>query len=92
MNKYSNILMGFGLGVALVCTTGCRDDFADINSSPSQVTVGDPSYLFAMAVMDFDPLHLLVLRCTDADIMDADGGTDRQLHGKFCTDNRYRWR
>lgn len=55
MNKYSNILMGFGLGVALVCTTGCRDDFADINSSPSQVTVGDPSYLFAMAVMDFDP-------------------------------------
>ena len=55
MNKYSNILMGFGLGVALLCTTGCRDDFADINSSPSQVTVGDPSYLFAMAAMDFDP-------------------------------------
>lgn len=55
MNKYSNILMGFGLGVALLCTTGCRDDFADINSSPSQVTVGDPSYLFAMAALDFDP-------------------------------------
>ena len=55
MNKYSNILMGFGLSAALVCTTGCRDDFADINSSPSQVTVGDPSYLFAMAAMDFEP-------------------------------------
>jgi hypothetical protein len=55
MNNYHNILMGFGLGVALLCTTGCRDDFADINSSPSQVTKAEPSYLFAKAVMDFDP-------------------------------------
>lgn len=55
MNNYRNILMGFGLGAALLCTTGCRDDFADINSSPSQVTVAEPSYLFAQAVMDFIP-------------------------------------
>lgn len=55
MNKYHNMLMGFGLGVALLCTTGCRDDFAEINSSPSQVTETEPSYLFVKAVMDFDP-------------------------------------
>ncbi len=55
MNNYHNILLGFGLGVTLLCTTGCRDDFADINSSPSQVTKAEPSYLFAQAIMDFEP-------------------------------------
>lgn len=67
MNKYHNMLMGFGLGVALLCTTGCRDDFAEINSSPSQVTKAEPSYLFAKAVMDFDPydytLWFMMHRC-----------------------------
>lgn len=55
MNNYRNILMGLGLSATIVCTTGCRDDFADINSSPSQVTKAEPSYIFSQAVMDFEP-------------------------------------
>lgn len=55
MNNYRNILLGFGLSAAMVCTTGCRDEFSDINSSPSQVTTAEPSYIFAQAVMDFEP-------------------------------------
>ena len=55
MNNYRNILLGLGLSATIVCTTGCRDEFSDINSSPTQVTKAEPSYLFAQAVMDFEP-------------------------------------
>lgn len=55
MNNYRNILLGLGLSAMIVCTIGCRDEFSDINSSPTQVTKAEPSYLFAQAVMDFEP-------------------------------------
>lgn len=55
MKNYRNILLASVLGATVLGTTGCRDDFADINSSPSQVTKAEPSYLFAQAVMDFEP-------------------------------------
>lgn len=54
MNNYKKILFASLMGVAAL-TSSCRDDFADINSSPSQVTEGEPSYLFAQAVLKFEP-------------------------------------
>lgn len=55
MKNYRNILWASVLSATVLGTTACRDDFADINSSPSQVTKAEPSYLFAQAVMDFEP-------------------------------------
>ncbi|MDE5676341.1 SusD/RagB family nutrient-binding outer membrane lipoprotein [Phocaeicola sp.] len=55
MKNYRNILWASVLGATMLSTTSCRDDFADINSSPTQVTKAEPSYLFAQAVMDFEP-------------------------------------
>ena len=60
MNNYRNILLGLGLSATIVCTTGCRDEFSDINSSPTQVTKAEPSYLFAQAVMDLNLLVTLI--------------------------------
>lgn len=55
MKNYRNILLASVLGATVLSTMSCRDDFADINSSPSQVTKAEPTYLFAQAVMDFEP-------------------------------------
>ncbi|WP_455672104.1 SusD/RagB family nutrient-binding outer membrane lipoprotein [Phocaeicola sp.] len=57
MKNYRNILLASVLGATVLGTTGCRDDFAELNSSPSQVTTAEPSYLFAQAVMDFEPYN-----------------------------------
>lgn len=48
------------MGVAILgTTTSCRDDFAEINTSPSQVTTAQPTYLFAQAVLKFEPAGYL---------------------------------
>lgn len=39
----------------LVVGTSCRDDMADINTNPSQVVKGNIPYLFAQAVIEFEP-------------------------------------
>ncbi|OUO54892.1 SusD/RagB family nutrient-binding outer membrane lipoprotein [Parabacteroides sp. An277] len=53
-NNYKKILIASLMGAAVLGTTSCRDDFADINTSPSQVTTPQPTYLFAQAVLDFE--------------------------------------
>ena len=35
--------------------TGCKDDFSELNQDPSAVTTGTPSFLFAQAVLEFEP-------------------------------------
>lgn len=55
MKNYRSIILATVFGATVLTTTSCRDDFSDINSSPSQVTKADPSYLFAQSVMEFDP-------------------------------------
>jgi hypothetical protein len=55
MNSYKNIFLAAAFGGALVASTGCEDKFAEINSSPSQITTAEPSYLLARAVMEFEP-------------------------------------
>lgn len=53
-NNYKRILIASLMGAAVLGTTSCRDDFSDINTSPSQVTTPQPTYLFAQAVLDFE--------------------------------------
>ena len=36
-------------------STGCREDFAEMNQDPSSVTIGNPGYLFAEGVLEFEP-------------------------------------
>ena len=54
INNSKKILVAALMGVTAL-TSSCRDDFADINSSPSQVTTAEPTYLFAQAVLKFEP-------------------------------------
>lgn len=54
MKKYKSILMSAFLG-SLIVFSGCREDFAEINANPSDVTKAEPSYLFAQAVINFEP-------------------------------------
>lgn len=59
-NNYKRILIASLMGAAILgTTTSCRDDFAEINSSPSQVTTAQPTYLFAQAVLKFEPAGYL---------------------------------
>ncbi|WP_353332013.1 SusD/RagB family nutrient-binding outer membrane lipoprotein [Bacteroides sedimenti] len=54
MKKYKSLLMSALLG-SLVIFSGCREEFADLNSNPSDVVKAEPSYLFAQAVINFEP-------------------------------------
>lgn len=55
MKNYRNIVLASVLGGSLLASTGCRDEFSDINSSPSQINKAEPSYLMARAAMEFEP-------------------------------------
>lgn len=38
-----------------VLTTGCRDDWSEMNQDPSNVTTADPNFLFSQAINEFEP-------------------------------------
>jgi len=40
---------------ASVLMTGCREEFADINTDPSSISAGDPNFLFTQALLNFEP-------------------------------------
>jgi hypothetical protein len=48
------------LGTLLLLVSSCRDEFATLNSNPSNVTKADPSFLFAQAVINFEPSGYLL--------------------------------
>lgn len=52
--KSYKFLLG-ALALSSLALTSCREDFKDINMNPSQITNADPSFLFAKAVLDFEP-------------------------------------
>jgi len=54
-NKFRTLLLSSIAFGAVALTTGCRDDYAELNQDPSAVTEGNISYLFAEAVNKFDP-------------------------------------
>jgi len=55
--KYTATILLSGL---LLLTASCSDDMAKINSNPSQVTEANISYLFAQAVINFEPSGYLL--------------------------------
>lgn len=59
MKKIKYIVTIFLSGLLLLATS-CSDDMAKINSNPSQVTDADISYLFAQAVISFEPSGYLL--------------------------------
>lgn len=52
--KFNKIVLA-ALAISSISLTGCRDDFAEMNQSPSAVTTANVSYLFAEAVNNFKP-------------------------------------
>ena len=52
--KFNRLFLA-ALALSSICLTGCRDDFAEMNQSPSAVTEANISYLFAEAVDNFKP-------------------------------------
>ena len=40
--------------------TGCRDDFSDLNTDPSQIAEAEVSYLFARSIVEFEPYGYLM--------------------------------
>lgn len=59
MKKIKYIATIFLSGLLLI-TSSCSDEMAKINSNPSQVTEADISYLFAQAVINFEPSGYLL--------------------------------
>ena len=53
MKSHKLLLAAIAIGTSML-TTGCRDNFAEVNSDPSNVVTGEISYLFAEAVNQFD--------------------------------------
>jgi len=53
--KFRTLLLSSLALSTVALTTGCRDDYAELNQDPSAVTTGNMSYLFAEAVNKFDP-------------------------------------
>lgn len=54
MKLYKSIFAATLAGVTLL-STSCRDDFSELNQDPSTVVKGNPGYLFAQGVLDFEP-------------------------------------
>ncbi len=54
MKTYKLFIAAFMMGIALL-TTGCRDDFSELNQNPSNITIPEISFLFAEAVNRFEP-------------------------------------
>ena len=59
MRKLKYLVAGL-LVSFLFITAGCSDDFADINSNPSQIVKADVSYLFSQSVIEFEPSGYLL--------------------------------
>ncbi|WP_455674651.1 SusD/RagB family nutrient-binding outer membrane lipoprotein [Phocaeicola sp.] len=54
MKKYKSILSAALMGAALLATS-CKDDFTEINRAKDAINTADPTYLFAQAVLEFEP-------------------------------------
>lgn len=52
--RYKSIIAATLIGASLI-TTGCKDEFAEVNTKPSAVTKADVRYLFTKALAEFEP-------------------------------------
>ncbi|MDR0331920.1 MAG: SusD/RagB family nutrient-binding outer membrane lipoprotein [Dysgonamonadaceae bacterium] len=56
MKKYTKQIMSLALVATLLFSlSGCREDFAKLNQDPSTVTTGNPGFLFAQGILEFEP-------------------------------------
>jgi len=60
MKNFKYALAALALGATVVSTTSCRDEFAEINSNPAQISKADPSMLFAKGIIEFEPAGYLL--------------------------------
>lgn len=52
--KYKSLITATLIGTTLL-SSGCKEDFADINTNPSTINAGNIPYLFSQAIHDFQP-------------------------------------
>ena len=57
--KYKSIIATVLVASTLALSTGCKDDFKDINTDPSSISEANVPYLFTQALMDFEPAGYL---------------------------------
>jgi hypothetical protein len=55
MKRYKSLASLALAAVLLTGASGCRDEFSELNQDPASVTEGNPGYLFAQAVLSFEP-------------------------------------
>lgn len=53
--KFKSVIITTLLIGAISLTTGCRDDFAKINTDPSSISTGNVDFLFTQALINFEP-------------------------------------
>ena len=60
MKNFKYALAALALGATVVSTTSCRDEFAEINTNPAQISKADPSMLFTQGIIEFEPAGYLL--------------------------------
>ena len=55
MKSYKSLLAALAFTSVITTTTGCREDFSEINQDPSAVVTAQISYLFADVINQFEP-------------------------------------
>ena len=58
--KYKLIIAAVLIGSTLFPSTGCKDDFSDINTDPSIISKADIRYLFTNGLLNFEPSDYLL--------------------------------
>lgn len=54
MKKHKSLLTTTFVSIAMMMSS-CNDDFAEMNQSKDSINSADPTYLFAQAVLEFEP-------------------------------------
>ncbi|MDD7631469.1 MAG: SusD/RagB family nutrient-binding outer membrane lipoprotein [Parabacteroides sp.] len=60
MKNIMKTFTALALGAAVLSSTSCRDDFAEMNSNPSNITTPEASYLFTRGILEFEPAAYLL--------------------------------
>lgn len=58
--KYKSIIASVLIGTTLSISTGCKDDFSEVNTDPSVISKADIRYLFTNGLLNFEPSDYLL--------------------------------
>lgn len=90
--RYKSIIAATLIGTSLLATTGCKDEFAEVNTKPSAVTNPDVRYLFTSALAEFEPSKYqqwfynnlaYMLPWAQAVVMESGNGSSLNLMGAY---------